>query len=217
MAYKVPFVNYPEHYRRMKPEIDAAIERILSRGDFILRDDVRQFETSMASFLGVSYTDVMMASILPAIFFYISVAAGVQFLAVGQNLFVPKESVDYRIIWQRMGLFLVPVGVIFFLLLLRYSPMVAGFWAILVAISMSYLFKDTRPTLSELFKNLSGGAIVGAQIGISLALVGIMAQSLITTGMGTKIAGLVHSISGGNLFIALFGRLGDKNFFCFWL
>ena len=71
MAYKVPFVNYPEHYRRMKTEIDAAFERVLSRGDFILRDDVRQFEANMASFLGVKYaiglnsgTDALLISLL---------------------------------------------------------------------------------------------------------------------------------------------------------
>ena len=181
----------------------GAIEATASTGGQIMPPVLGAAAFLMASFLGVSYTNVMTASILPAIFFYLSVAAGVQFLAVSQKLSVPKERVDYRIIWRRMALFLIPVGVIFLLLIIRYSPMVAGFWAILVAIFMSYLFKDTRPTLPELAKNLSGGAIVGAQIGISLALVGIMAQSLITTGMGSKIAGLVHSISGGNLFIAL--------------
>ena len=73
MAYKVPFVNYPEHYRRMKSEIDTAFERVLSRGDFILRDDVRQFEANMASFLGVKYaiglnsgTDALHISLLAA-------------------------------------------------------------------------------------------------------------------------------------------------------
>lgn len=73
MAYKVPFVNYPEHYRRMKGEIDSAFERVLSGGNFILRDDVRQFEASMASFLGVKYaiglnsgTDALLISLLAA-------------------------------------------------------------------------------------------------------------------------------------------------------
>jgi len=44
---------------------------------------------------------------------------------------------------------------------------------------------------------------MGAQIGVSLAVVGLMAQTVITTGLGNKIVGLVHILSGGNLVIAL--------------
>lgn len=198
-AFTIPYMKRVGY----SAEQAGAIEATASTGGQIMPPVLGAAAFLMASFMGVSYTDVMLASILPAIFYYLSVAAGVQFLAVRQNISVPKESIDYKVIWRRIGLFLFPVGLIFVLLLMRLSPMVAGFWAIAATIIMSYLFKETRPSLNELLRNLSTGAVVGAQIGISLALVGIMAQSLITTGMGTKIAGLVHSISGGNLIIAL--------------
>ncbi len=55
MAYKVPFVNFPLHYNRMKKEIDAAIQEVLSGGDFILRSQLREFEENIASFLGVAH------------------------------------------------------------------------------------------------------------------------------------------------------------------
>jgi len=55
MAYKVPFVNYPAHYRSMEAEIDAAIKEVLSQGDLILRRHVREFEEKMAALLGVEY------------------------------------------------------------------------------------------------------------------------------------------------------------------
>jgi dTDP-4-amino-4,6-dideoxygalactose transaminase len=73
MTYKVPFVNYPQQYRDMKKELDAAFEEIMSRGDFILREHVRQFESNIASFLGVKYavglnsgTDALYLSLLAA-------------------------------------------------------------------------------------------------------------------------------------------------------
>ena len=53
--YKVPFVNYPEHYRRIWNEVMEAIEGALSNGDLILRDQLRQFEEDIASFVGVKY------------------------------------------------------------------------------------------------------------------------------------------------------------------
>lgn len=54
--YKVPFVNYPAHYRSMEGKIDAAIKEVLSKGDLILRSHVREFEEAMSSFVGVKYS-----------------------------------------------------------------------------------------------------------------------------------------------------------------
>jgi len=55
VVYKVPFVNYPEHYRRMWNEVIGAISEALSKGDLLLRGQLRQFEKDMASFVGVRY------------------------------------------------------------------------------------------------------------------------------------------------------------------
>ena len=55
MEYRVPFVNYPEHYRRIWDEVIEAVAATLSRGDLILRDQLRQFEEDIASFVGVKY------------------------------------------------------------------------------------------------------------------------------------------------------------------
>ena len=53
--YKVPFVNYPEHYRIIWDEVMEAVKGALSNGDLILRDQLRQFEENIASFVGVKY------------------------------------------------------------------------------------------------------------------------------------------------------------------
>ena len=55
MEYKVPFVNYPEHYRRIWDEVMEAITEALSKGDLILRDQLKQFEENIASFVGVKH------------------------------------------------------------------------------------------------------------------------------------------------------------------
>ena len=73
MPYRVPFVNYPEHYRRIWDEIMGAITEVLSRGDLILRDQLRNFEENTAAFVGVKYavglnsgTDALYLSLLAA-------------------------------------------------------------------------------------------------------------------------------------------------------
>ncbi len=71
MAYKVPFVDYAKQYHTYEEEIIAAIKKALSKGDLILREEVRQFEHNIADFLGLHYavgvnscTDAMYFSLL---------------------------------------------------------------------------------------------------------------------------------------------------------
>jgi len=53
--YKVPFVNYPLQYKRIKKEIDRAIFGCLKRGDLIFRKDTEDFEKNFAKFVGTKY------------------------------------------------------------------------------------------------------------------------------------------------------------------
>ncbi len=55
VAYRVPFVDPRAHYRRLKDEIDDAIHACLSRGDLILRQQLRDFEAHLAQFVGTRY------------------------------------------------------------------------------------------------------------------------------------------------------------------
>jgi dTDP-4-amino-4,6-dideoxygalactose transaminase len=55
MAWRVPFVDPREHYRRYRAEFDAAIAGCLEQGDLIARRQLRDFESSLAKFVGTKY------------------------------------------------------------------------------------------------------------------------------------------------------------------
>ncbi len=55
MAYRVPFVDAREHYRRYRAEFESAITTTLANGDLILRQQLRDFEANLASFCGTRY------------------------------------------------------------------------------------------------------------------------------------------------------------------
>jgi dTDP-4-amino-4,6-dideoxygalactose transaminase len=55
LNYRVPFIDPREHYRKLKPEIDAAITDTLARGDLVLRQQLRDFERNLAEFVGTKY------------------------------------------------------------------------------------------------------------------------------------------------------------------
>jgi len=51
----IPFINLKAQYARLKPEIDAGIERVLEHGRFILGPEVAEFETALAAHVGVAH------------------------------------------------------------------------------------------------------------------------------------------------------------------
>lgn len=198
-AFTIPFMKRVGY----TPAQAGAIEATASTGGQIMPPVMGASAFLMASFIGVPYGSVMIAAFIPALLYYWTVMLGVQFMSVRSGITPPKEIVDRALIIRRLPLFIIPLAVMIAMLAMNYSPSLAAFWAIIIAVAMSYLSADTRPEFGALLKCLAEGAVTGAQIGISLAIVGIMAQTLITTGLGSKIAGLVELFSAGSLIIAL--------------
>jgi len=52
LAYRVPFVDPREHYRRYKSDIDGAIQDCLVNGDLIHRRQLFDFERNLAAYVG---------------------------------------------------------------------------------------------------------------------------------------------------------------------
>jgi len=55
LAYRVPFIDPRKHYGNLKEEIDGAITDCLSKGDLILRSQLKDFEENFASLVGTKY------------------------------------------------------------------------------------------------------------------------------------------------------------------
>jgi len=198
-AFTIPFMKRVGY----RPEQAGAIEATASTGGQIMPPVMGASAFLMASFLGVPYAEIMLAAVIPAVLYYWCVALGVQFISINSRIDAPVEKVDRALIVRRAPLFLIPLAVLIALLWMHFSPGLAAFWAIVLSIALSFTQKATRPRFSELLRCLADGAVVGAQIGVSLAIVGLMAQTLITTGLGSKIAGLVELLSGGSVIVAL--------------
>ena len=186
-----------------RPETAGAIEATASTGGQVMPPVMGASAFLIANFLGIHYAMVMVAALIPALLYYLMCALGVQVIALKEKIKPAAESVDLRILLRRAPLFIIPLAVIFTLLLMRFTPMYAAFWAILAVLAVAFLQKETRPSVGALAQGFARGAMVGARIGIALACVGLMVQALITTGLGIKISGVVETLAAGNLVIAL--------------
>ncbi len=55
MADTIPYLDLAAEYRQLKPEIDAAVGRVLESGQYILGKEVAAFENEFASYCDVKY------------------------------------------------------------------------------------------------------------------------------------------------------------------
>jgi len=55
MNWKVRFIDYPQQFRNMEGEIMSTVRMVLSQGDLMLRQQLRDFESNLAAFVGTRY------------------------------------------------------------------------------------------------------------------------------------------------------------------
>ena len=55
MNMPIPFMDLKAQYARLKPEIDAAIARVLAHGQFILGPEVKELEAKIAAYTGAAH------------------------------------------------------------------------------------------------------------------------------------------------------------------
>jgi TRAP transporter 4TM/12TM fusion protein len=111
-----------------KPEAAAAIEAVASTGGQIMPPIMGAAAFVMAEFLGASYTQVMIAAAIPAIFYYGALFAAIHLNAVRSGLRgIPKAELPILgIIVRHQGHLFLPVLVILGLLLQGFTPTYAA-------------------------------------------------------------------------------------------
>ncbi len=93
----VPILDLRPGYLALKPEIDAAIQRVVDANDFILGGDVRQFEERAAAYLGVRHaigvnsgTDALVIGLKA-----LGIAPGDEVITSPFSFFATAESIEH--------------------------------------------------------------------------------------------------------------------------
>lgn len=189
-----------------RPEQAGAIEAVASVGGQIMPPVMGAQAFLMAAFTGIAYVDIMVAAFLPAILYYIAIALYVEFQARKLNIPHSTEKIDTKAMLTGMPCFLIPIGLLVYLLASGYTPMFCAFWTTLSVITINLLtdlILLRRLKVMKLVEGLTVGATGGAQIGVTSAVIGFLMASVTMTGLGVKLSGMVADLSGGVLLIAL--------------
>jgi TRAP transporter 4TM/12TM fusion protein len=199
-------ITIPQMKRQgFKPEMAAAIETSASTGSLIMPPIMGLGAFVMAFFLNVSYIAVALAATLPALLYYAGVGLGVYFHAKATGVERIRDAIDWPLVARVLPTFVVSLGVLTALMLMMYTPRLAGFWALVVAVLVPFLIQGRyRPRLRAVWDGLLDGARTAAKMGLLLALIGPVAQTVITSGLGPSVANaLVLSAVGKVAVLAL--------------
>ena len=181
----------------------------------------------ISEYTQVPYLDIVLVSIFPAILYLGTVYLFVHIVALKQGMRgMPVEELpDWKEVLKEGWQFILPLGILIYLLVLNISPMRVGFWAILSVMAVAALRyalwfffvapqQGEKPSHEKLIAAIRKGIAItiaalelGAKnavaVSMACAVAGIIVGVVGVTGLGLKFSSMMIAFSGGNIVLAL--------------
>lgn len=210
-----------------RPAQAGGIEAAASTGGQITPPLMGAGAFLISEYTQVPYLDIVMVSIFPAILYLGTVYLFVHIVALKQGMRgMPVEELpDWKEVLKEGWQFILPLGVLIYLLVLNISPMRVGFWAILSVMAVAALRyalwffvvapqNGEKPTHDALKAAIAKGVKItiaalelGAKnavaVSMACAVAGIIVGVVGLTGLGLKFSSMMIAFSGGNIVLAL--------------
>lgn len=183
-----------------KPHFAGSTEAAASIGGQIMPPVMGAAAFIIAENLGIPYIKVCAAAAVPAALYFTGIFFAVHQEAVRMGIkgLPPEEIPALKPVLKRAYLIL-PLIAIIVMLVIGFSPAMAGFIAIIVAIALSWVKPESRMTPKKLFYAFADGTRNALEVLIACAVVGFIVGSFTLSGMGLRLAALVVEIGGGML------------------
>ncbi|MDW7671811.1 MAG: TRAP transporter permease [Bacillota bacterium] len=188
-----------------RPEFAAATEAAASTGGQLMPPVMGAAAFIMTEFTGLPYVTIALSAAIPAFLYFTGVFMMVHLEAKKQGLKgLPRNLLPnpIKLIIEKWFLAL-PIFVIVYLLISGRTPMRAALFAIISAILVSFIRKDTRMKLIEILEGLEEGARSALPVVMACATAGIIVGIVTLTGLGVKFSTGILILSGGNIYLAM--------------
>ena len=167
----------------------------------------------IAEFLKISYLDVIWMATIPTCLYYLGLFLMVELDSrkLGmQEVEVRARQPLWKMVRERGFHFLSLVAIVVFMLL-GFSPILAVFWATILAAACSFLRRETalgflpRPGVplhrTKMVQALAGGSNGVLAVAVTCASAGIIVGVVTLTGLGLKFSAIVIHLAGANLLL----------------
>ncbi len=190
-----------------RASVAGAIEAVASTGGMFMPPVMGAGAFIMAEYLGVPYLTIISAALIPAVLYYIALMLIADVRAAKNNLKgLPASSLpSIKDALFKRGYFGLPLLMLIVAIVSGWSPLRAAFWSTVLSILIGAI---TLPSIKVWFERLLQAMYDGSKQAVPIAMAcagaGIIVGVLGVTGLGTKIASGLVSLSGGHAFLGLF-------------
>ncbi len=153
----------------------------------------------IAEFLRISYLQVLVMAIVPTILYYLSIFLMIE--ADSRRLGTRPAVVGHLSLGQltwRYGYHFTSLVAIAVFMALGMTAFRAVFWAILLAIGLSFVRPETALRPRKLLQALEAGGTGVLPVAATTATAGIIVGVVTLTGLGLKVAGIIVTLAGGS-------------------
>ncbi|MDR7125234.1 TRAP transporter fused permease subunit [Pseudotabrizicola sp. 4114] len=187
-----------------KPQTAAAVEAAASSGGQILPPIMGAGAFIMSEITGIAYSDIVVAAIIPALLYFVSVYFNVDLMAQKFNMKgLPREELpQFRKLAKQVFLF-IPILILIGALFMGYSVIRAGTLAMAAAAVVSWLTPH-KMGIKEILFALEISTKMTLQLVAVCAAAGIIVGVIALTGLGTRFSSLLLGLAENNQMLALF-------------
>jgi TRAP transporter 4TM/12TM fusion protein len=201
-----------------KPHFAGAVEAAASTGGQIMPPVMGASAFIIADTLGISYLQVLLVAIVPAVLYFWGIWWSLTFEADRLDLKGLDRS-QLPKLWEVVrskGYRAIPLFGIVYFLVKGYNPLYAGCWGIILALGLSFIKKESRLDVKGFINTLEEGSKSALSVAIACTVVGIVIGMMGATGIALRVGDAVLGLTGGALlptliitmFIALMMGMG---------
>jgi TRAP transporter 4TM/12TM fusion protein len=192
--------GYPAH-------LAAAIESVASTGGQIMPPVMGITAFLIADFLQISYAEVVLAAIVPALLYYIALFIQIDLEAARRGIKgLPVESLPTWGVVLRTGwVFAVPITLLLYTLVWEgWQPQESAMLAVGATILVGFVRAETRPTVSGLIDALYHTGRTILDLAAITLIAGIVIGALQISGLSFNFSLLLLEIAGNSKLLLLF-------------
>ena len=185
----------------------GAIEAVASTAGQIMPPILGLAGFLIASLLNIPYIKVAGAALIPALLFIIGVIISVSLYARRQGIPKLVEDFDRARVLRVAPTFVISFALVLIMLMLHYSPSIAGMCGIAAALGLSLLQGEYRPTVKKMFGALEEGLVLVTLLSLLIIAIGPLGQTMITTNLSGRLGSVLVDILPDAPLLLLFGAM----------
>ena len=188
-----------------EPEFAAAVEATASTGGAIMPPIMGSTAFIMAEMLGIPYTAVAKAALIPAILYFLAVLFGVDIYAAKHGLKgIPRSQLPkVRSMLKQIYMLAPLIFLIFCMAVFNMTIVRSGLLTIIVTLVLVEINPKTRMTKEQWLQIPVQTVKSAVSVGIACAMAGIISGVIMGSGLGYRISSILSSVAGTSMLLLL--------------